>query len=117
MNTIDLAAALAQHPYFVGLEPVHLAAVAGCARAAIVPAGTVLFREGDRADRFYVVRKGRVAIEVHAPSRGSFVVETLGAGDVVGWSWLFPPYEYRFEATRLRIVDVYGDAYGDGRTG
>jgi len=64
-------------------------------------AGAFLFREGDPADRFYLVRRGRAAIEISAPERGGIVVETVGPGEVIGFSWLFPPYRWRFDARVL----------------
>ena len=59
-------------------------------------------REGQPADEFYLIRHGHVAIEVHAPGRGTAIVETMGPGTVVGWSWLVPPYQWTFDA---RAVD------------
>ena len=64
----------------------------------------MLLREGEPADRFYLIRRGAVALEVHAPGRGALVIETLHAGDVVGWSWLFAPYRWQLDAPRDRAV-------------
>ena len=63
-------------------------------------AGTFLAREGETADRFYVVRQGKVALELHAPT-GPLLIETLGAGELVGWSWLFPPYRWTFDVEAI----------------
>jgi CRP/FNR family transcriptional regulator, cyclic AMP receptor protein len=97
-------------PVFAGLEPGHLRLIAGCGGNEHVPSGTYLFREGQPAERFYLIREGAVALEVDAPGRGAVMVETLHAGDVVGWSWLFPPYRWHFdgcatEPTRLVTFD------------
>src|SRR5581483_1513183 len=75
-----------------------------------VAAGAYLFREGGNADRFFLIREGGIALEVDAPGRGALVIETLHAGDVVGWSWLFAPYRWQFdgravEASRLVAFD------------
>lgn len=93
---------LGEHPFFAGLDPGYLDLLAGCG-VNVVLEGEV-FREGDSADRFYVLRDGRVALEVHVPHRGGIVVETLGPGSVLGWSWLFPPYRWRFDARALEPV-------------
>ena len=66
--------------------------------------GEVLFREGDRADMFWVVRHGSVALETFVPARGAITIETLEAGEVVGWSWLFAPYRWHFDARALSLV-------------
>ena len=58
--------------------------------------GEFLFREGQPAEQFYVVRHGRVAVWTFAPDRGAITIETVGEGEVLGWSWLFPPYHWHF---------------------
>jgi CRP-like cAMP-binding protein len=88
-------------PVFEGLEPDRLALVAGCASNVHFDQGAVLFREGDQADTFYLVRHGSIALEMFVPARGSAVIETIEAGDVVGWSWLFPPFRWHFDARAL----------------
>ena len=87
---------------FGGLSSEHAAKLAGCAQTTGWEAGETLFREGDTADAFYVVRRGRVALELHVPTRGALTIETIEAGEVVGWSWLFPPHRWHFDA---RAVD------------
>jgi CRP-like cAMP-binding protein len=64
----------------------------------------MLFREGDPADAFYVVRRGRVALELFVPNRGALTVETIEPGEVVGWSWLFPPYRWHFDGRAVEPV-------------
>ncbi len=93
-----LADLIASSPVFSGLPADHLALVAGCAQNAGFEEGTLLFREGDDADTFYLVRRGRVALELNTPERGGLVIETADPGDVVGWSWLFPPYRWHLDA-------------------
>jgi CRP-like cAMP-binding protein len=60
-------------------------------------AGEYLFREGEQADVFYVIRHGSVALELHVPAREAVTIETLHQGDLLGWSWLFPPYRWEFD--------------------
>ncbi|HKH18578.1 MAG TPA: cyclic nucleotide-binding domain-containing protein [Solirubrobacteraceae bacterium] len=88
---------IADSPVFAGLAPSHLQLVAGCARNEHVDAHTVLFRDGGSADRFFLIRSGAVALEIAAPGRDALVIGTLHEGDVVGWSWLFPPYRWHFD--------------------
>jgi CRP/FNR family cyclic AMP-dependent transcriptional regulator len=97
---------LPDHPFFEGLDAQTLALVAGCATNISVAAGQYLCREGDPADRFFVVRRGRVAIEVHGPAAGTLVLDTADEGDVVGWSWLVPPYRSTFDARAAEATGV-----------
>ena len=99
METID--ALLREVPVFRGLEPAQLELIAGCGSNVHFDQGAVLFREGDAADIFYLVRHGTVALETYVPARGPAMIETLQPGEVVGWSWLFPPYRWHFDARAL----------------
>lgn len=92
---------LAGVPLFAGMSTDEVALLAGCARNVHFPDGALIFRTGDRADAFFVVRHGLVVVEAFAPPRGSISIETIGPGDVLGWSWLFPPYRSRFDARAL----------------
>jgi CRP/FNR family transcriptional regulator, cyclic AMP receptor protein len=91
-------------PVFQGLDPDELALIAGCASNVRFDQGRMLFREGDAADTFYLVRHGTVALELFVPARGSAVIETIEPGEVIGWSWLFPPYRWHFDARALSQV-------------
>ena len=81
---------------FEGLAPDHLDLIAGCGRTASFHDGELLLREGDDADVFYAIREGTVALEA-ATAAGFVTIETLDAGEVVGWSWLFES-RTRFDA-------------------
>jgi CRP/FNR family cyclic AMP-dependent transcriptional regulator len=89
---------------FRGLGDDWIDLVAGCARTAQFDDGDYLFHAGTDADTFYLVRRGTVVLEVFAPNRGSFTIETLDEGEVVGWSWLFPPYRWHFSARADGLV-------------
>jgi CRP-like cAMP-binding protein len=102
METID--AVIAEHPFFKGLDPSVLRIVGGCGSNVRVNAGEYLFHEGDEAERFYAVRHGMVALEIYVPQRGQVTVQTVGAGEIIGWSWLFPPYVCQFSARAVEIV-------------
>lgn len=104
MTTQTLAPVLAAHPFFEGLAPTHLATIAGCAKNVRFLSGEVLFREGDDADRLYIVRQGRVAVETHPPQADPIVIATVAEGDVLGWSWLLPPYRWRFQARAVELT-------------
>jgi CRP/FNR family transcriptional regulator, cyclic AMP receptor protein len=95
---------LADVPFLAGMGAERLALLAGCASNVGFATGEVIFREGDTANSFYVIRHGTVAIELHAPGRGAMTVETIDAGEVIGWSWLFPPYRWHFDARALSDV-------------
>ena len=95
---------LAAHPFFAELPPPHLGTIVGCAANVQFDAGQFIFREGTPADRFYVIRHGTVAVEVFVPGGGAMTVETVEAGEVLGWSWLFPPYKAHFDARALTLV-------------
>jgi CRP-like cAMP-binding protein len=102
---------LAGHDLFTGLDAATLTLLAGCAANAAFAAGETLFVEGAPADCFWIVRHGRVALEVSSPGAGQPIIETLGPGSVVGWSWLVAPYQWRFDAiaqetTRAVVFDV-----------
>jgi CRP/FNR family transcriptional regulator, cyclic AMP receptor protein len=106
MQTLeDLIAAA---PLFDGLPPAQLSLIAGCGANEHFPAGAQLFREGTQADRFFLIREGAVALEVDAPGRGILVIETLHEGEVVGWSWLFEPYRWQFDARAVEPTRAVG---------
>lgn len=96
MQTLDEL--IASAPIFAGLAPEHLALIAGCASNERFAAGEYLFREGAAAERFFLIRRGAVSLEIDAPGRGALVIETLHQGDVAGWSWLFEPYRWELDA-------------------
>jgi len=95
MQTIDQY--LPEHPFFHGLDDSITELLAGCASNVHVRRGEFVFHEGEPADHFYVLRRGMVAIEVRTPARG-VVLDTLQDGDVMGWSWMVPPYRWTFDA-------------------
>ncbi len=99
-----LAELIASSPVFSGLAEDDLTLIAGCAQNCGFADEELLFKEGDAADTFYLVRRGRVAFELHTPDRGGLVIDTADAGDVVGWSWLFPPYRWHFDARAVGDV-------------
>jgi CRP-like cAMP-binding protein len=97
---------LAEAKAFNGMSSEHLELIAGCAQNETFAEGAYLMREGDPANRFYVVRLGRVALEIFVPERGAFTLETVEGGDLVGWSWLTPPFRVHLDARAVGSVHV-----------
>jgi len=102
MDTMDQI--LAEHSFFDGFEPEMIQLIAGCASNCRFKAGEYLCREGDAADTFYLIRHGKVALEVAAPGRASVIVATLGEGEIVGSSWFVPPYRWLFDARAVELI-------------
>ena len=99
-------------PFFAGLAPEHLRLITGCAKNVHIDAQSYIAREGDDADEFFVIRHGQVALQLFAPGRGAVTIATLGEGDVLGWSWLVPPYQWSFDAearTLVRAIALDGE--------
>lgn len=101
METETLEKIITEQPFFRGMNPEHLALVTGCASNVRFKAGDFIYRQGDDAMRFYLIRQGCVSLEIFIPGRGSFTVQTIGQGDLLGWSWLFPPYRSQFDARAI----------------
>ena len=97
---------LSEPPFFAGLGDSTVSMLVGCARNVHYRPGEYLFHEGEAADRFFVVRRGRVALDVHVPGQTEMVVDTVEQGDVVGWSWLVPPYRWFFDARAVQEVSA-----------
>ena len=97
---------LAESPALEPVPPEHRATMAGCARLHVFSRGERLLREGDPADEFFLIRSGGVAIETEVPGRGAVTLETLGPGEILGWSWLVPPYRSAFGARAREAVHV-----------
>lgn len=95
---------LAAHPFFQNLDPRHLRLIVSCASNVRFEAGQFIFREGEAANHFYLLRHGTVQLEIFVPERGPLVIQTLGEGEVLGWSWLFPPYRWHFDARAVTLV-------------
>jgi CRP-like cAMP-binding protein len=102
MGTLD--SILAEHPFLKGLAPPQIELIAGCASNVRFNKGDYVFREDEEADRFYLIRHGLVALDVFVPQRGPVTIDTIQEGEVLGWSWLFPPYRWHFDARALQLT-------------
>jgi CRP-like cAMP-binding protein len=99
METLE--SVIAELPFLKGLSSKHLQTLADNAMQSQFKAGEMIFREGDPANRFYLIQSGQVALESSPKDRPAVRIQTIGAGDVLGWSWLFPPHYWRFDARAL----------------
>jgi CRP-like cAMP-binding protein len=109
---VTIARTLGSSPTFAPLAGLHLERLAGAARREHVDAGEYVLRDGDAAEAFYLIERGHVTLAV--PVDGTELpIETVGPGDVVGWSWMFPPYRWHLNARAAGPVDVIAfDAAG-----
>jgi len=109
MKTLE--AAISDHPFLKHLSPGHLQILIDSAMQVELKANETIFREGDPANRFYLIESGKVALETAARDHEPKLIQTIGAGDVLGWSWLFPPYYWHFDARALeptKAIFFYG---------
>jgi len=109
MKTLEES--IIKHPFLKGMGPEHLKILIDSAMRAEFKAGEIIFREGDPANRFYLIEEGRVELESRKQDRPPVHIQTIGAGDVLGWSWIFPPYYWNFEAQAVdptKAIFFYG---------
>ena len=97
-----------EHRFFADLDDATLELISGCARNVVFKAGEYLFHTGDPADEFYLVRHGRVALDVVAPGRSAVTFQTVGPDELVGVSWLLPPYRWMHDARAVDLVRAIG---------
>jgi CRP-like cAMP-binding protein len=102
---------LGEHLFLRGMKPAHLRLLSENAMRMRYAPGELIFREGDPANRFYLIERGAVALESQSRDEAPVRMQTLGAGDVLGWSWLFPPYYWHFGARAVEpttAIFLYG---------
>ena len=104
MEQRGLDTIISQHEFFSGLDPAFSELVAGCAKNVRFETDSYLFHQGDEATEFYLIRHGRVGLEIKAPGRAPMRFLTAGEGDIVGISWLIPPYTWNYDAKALDLV-------------
>lgn len=97
---------LGEHPFFAGLDRAFLELACGCAKNERFEAGHFIVHEGDEAEQFFLLREGRVALQVSAPGRGASTFLTLGPGEIFGVNWLAPPYRWTYDAKALELCRV-----------
>ncbi len=89
------------HTLFKGLDEKYVKLLEGCASEVSMLRDQIVFRYGEQANRFYIIEGGRVSLDIAIPGRGIIPVQTIHAGEVLGWSWIFPPYQWQFNARAL----------------
>ena len=102
----DIERIIANHPFFADMDPNYIPVLATGAKEDEFDTNELLFREGEPANQFYLILSGRVALETHEPMNGTFPVEEIGAEDVVGWSWLFPPFVWHLQARAMETTSA-----------
>ena len=99
-----LAEAIAAHRFVAGMKPDHLKRLMDAAMFKQFQRDEVVFREGDPANRFYLICQGKIALESRRNDESAPLVQFVGKDDVLGWSWLFPPYYWHFDARAVEPV-------------
>jgi CRP-like cAMP-binding protein len=101
-----IAVRVSLHPFLAGMNPHHLMLLTECASPTHFRKGETILNEGDHADYFYLLESGKVVIEAIADAQKHVLVETIGAGELLGWSWMFPPYTWHFTARAVEATDT-----------
>jgi len=97
---------IARHEFFQDFKPHHLKVFQDCVSDAHYGRDQLLLRQGQGAERFFIIRKGEVRLELHTPENGSLPIQTVGPGEIVGWSWIVPPYKSAFDARAVEPLHV-----------
>jgi CRP/FNR family transcriptional regulator, cyclic AMP receptor protein len=97
---------IVKHPFWNGLKPNYFQPLQECAKFERFEAGQSIFREGQEADRFFLIQTGQVRLDVFVPGRGTVTVQTVSAGAALGWSWLSPPYQWNFSAHANEMTEL-----------
>lgn len=98
---------LAEHAFFQGLKPDTMHLLVSCASNVRFEAGEYLLHEGEEARQFYLIREGYVSLEDAVPKQEPICIQSLGPGQVLGWSWLIPPHRWRFDARAATPVRAF----------
>ena len=104
--TNSITERLSEHPFLRGLNHEQFALLADCALPAQIKAGDVIFREGEKAQLFYLIEKGKVVLESGKEYGEPVVIQTISAGNLLGWSWMLPPYRWHFTARAIEPTEV-----------
>jgi CRP/FNR family transcriptional regulator, cyclic AMP receptor protein len=97
---------VALHPFLVGMNRSQLALLIDCAMAVQFEKGQTIFSEGETANRFYLIETGDIALESSNGPANPVIIDTIGAGELLGWSWMFPPYTWRFTARAVESTSA-----------
>ena len=97
---------VAAHPFLNGMEAHQLAVLSQSATPAHFSAGRTIFQTGEPANGFYLIERGSVVLEAPQPGQTPVVIDVVAAGEPLGWSWLFPPYSWQFDARATEPTDA-----------
>lgn len=97
---------LSSHEFFSGLDDNYIKFLAGSAAEKKIKSGDTLFKQGERAERFYLLRSGQISIQVPALMGPTLEIQTLGNDQILGWSWLIAPYRWSFLARAVADSEV-----------
>ena len=101
------ASVLGAQPFLRGMPSAQLGELAEMCEHVTVPAGRRLFEEGSTSDRFWIIDAGQVTLDASVPGRGRVIIETLGRNDVIGLSWMLPPYQWRLGAVATQPTQAF----------
>jgi CRP/FNR family transcriptional regulator, cyclic AMP receptor protein len=108
----DLSKILRSHPFLNDLDENYVKQIVGCASNVVFRENDYIFKEGEQATRFYLIRTGKVALEINGREKGRIRVLTLGPGQILGWSWIVLPYRWHFDAQvveNVRAISLDGE--------
>ena len=100
----DLSAILKQHPFIEDLSEEYVKQITGCASNVVFHENDIIFKEGEKAEKFYLIRTGKIALEFNGRDKGMIRIETIGPGQMLGWSWLVSPNKWHFNAHVIEDV-------------
>jgi CRP-like cAMP-binding protein len=107
MQTMDaLEDLIVKHPFLFGLNPYFYHFFNECALLRRYDPGQEIFHEHGNADSFFLIKNGKVALETFVPGRGMETIHALEPGEALGWSWLFPPYQWHFTAKAIEPAEL-----------
>jgi CRP/FNR family transcriptional regulator, cyclic AMP receptor protein len=101
-----IAARVERHPFLAGIDRDQLVLLTDGAMGAHFNKGQVILKEGEEADRFYLIESGKVILESKKAYGPPVIIDTVGAGDLLGWSWMFPPYQWQFTARAVELTSA-----------
>ena len=107
MHPENLSELLRKHPFIADIDEIHLQTLIGCASNVTYDEGSYLFHEGEAASTLFLIRSGRIALEMRSGERGVMRIQTVGPGEVLGWSWLISPYRWHFDACVVDNVRAF----------
>ncbi len=107
MQTMDtLENLIVKHPFLSELNPHFYHFFNDCALHRRYEPGQEIFHEHGNAEHFYLIHSGKVALETFVPGRSRVTIQTLGPGEALGWSWLFPPHQWHFSASATEPTEL-----------